>query len=56
MDVKSGNKPGLIILSLEDSPMDAELIYEYLCENSSYEIQMHTVSKVQKLVQLWFKK
>ncbi|WP_296621125.1 EAL domain-containing protein [Marivirga sp.] len=45
MDSKSDPKPVLKILSLEDSPMDAELIYEYLCENFSYEIQTHTVSK-----------
>ena len=50
MDSKSGPKPVLTILSLEDSPMDAELVYEYLCDNSSYETQMHTLSKVQKLV------
>ena len=45
MDSKSRKKPVLKILCLEDSPVDAELIYEYLCENSSYELQMHTVSK-----------
>jgi len=55
MDSKSGKKPVLKILSLEDSPLDAELIYEFLCENSSYEIQMHTVSKVQELVKPRFK-
>ena len=34
MDSKSGKKPVLKILSLQDSPMDSELIYEYLCEIS----------------------
>ena len=43
MDSKSGPRPVLTILSLGDSPIDAELIYESLCENSSYEIYMHTV-------------
>ena len=52
MDSKSGPKLVLTILSLEDSPIDAEMIYEYLSKNSSYKIQMHTVSKVQKLVWL----
>ena len=44
MDSKSGKKKVLKILSLEDSPMDVELIYEYICENSNYEIKMNTVS------------
>ena len=50
MDSKSGPKPVFAILSLEESPIDAEMIYEFLCENSSGEIQMHTVPKIQKLV------
>ena len=30
MDRKSGSKPVLTILSMEDSRLDAEMIYEYL--------------------------
>jgi len=40
----------LKILCLEDSPLDAELIYEYLCENSKYEIQMDIVSKEEEFI------
>ncbi len=40
----------LKILSLEDSPLDAELIYEYLGENSKYDIQMDIVSKEEDFV------
>ena len=40
----------LKILSLEDSPMDAELIYEYLRENFGTEIQMDIVLKEEEFV------
>jgi len=40
----------LKILSLEDSHMDAELIYEFLCENFGPEIQMDIVKKENEFV------
>ncbi len=45
MNVKKEIRSKLNVLSLEDSPMDAQLIHEYLCSNSKYEIQMDVVSK-----------
>ncbi len=45
LNYKKPNKRKLKILCLEDSPMDAELIYEYLCENSDYEIEMDITLK-----------
>ena len=38
MGSKSGPIQILTILSLEDSPIAAEMIYEYLCVNFIYEI------------------
>lgn len=38
-------KCNLKVLCLEDSPMDAQLIYEHLCKDSKYQIQMDSVSK-----------
>ena len=40
----------LKILSLEDSPMDSELIYEYLCENFGVKIQMDKVMTEEEFV------
>ena len=45
MNDQEHDKSKLRILSLEDSPMDAQLINEYLCKNSKYEVQMKIVSK-----------
>ena len=50
MNHKKGEKCQLVILSLEDSPMDSDLIYEYLCENLGYEVQMDTVLKEEEFV------
>ena len=50
MNYKKDKKCRLEILSLEDSPMDADLIYEYLCKNSRYEIQMDIVLKEEEFV------
>ncbi|MEI8200903.1 MAG: HD domain-containing phosphohydrolase [Eubacteriales bacterium] len=50
MDQSADVKSQLKILNLEDSPMDAELLYEYLCENSGYEIQMDIVVKEDEFV------
>ncbi len=44
------NKRKLKILCLEDSPMDAQLIYEYLYKNSEYEILMDIVSREEEYV------
>ena len=44
MDIKSGPKPVLKILFLEDSPLDAELIKECLLENFGPEIQIDAVA------------
>ena len=44
MDSKSGKKPVLKILSLEDSPMDDELIKENLLESFGPEIQFDLVT------------
>jgi len=44
MDSKSGPKPVLKILSLEDSPLDAELIRECLLEGFGPEIQIDMVA------------
>ena len=44
MDSKSGPKPVLRILSLEDSPLDAELIKECLLEGFGPEIQIDVVA------------
>jgi len=45
MDPINNGKDRLEILALEDSPMDAELIYAYLCENFELEIKMDIVIK-----------
>jgi len=45
MDPINNGKDRLEILALEDSPMDAELIYAYLCENFESEIKMDIVIK-----------
>ena len=44
MTCENGKKCPLHILSLEDSPMDAELIKEYLLENFGSEIQINVVA------------
>ena len=50
MNRKKDKECRLEILALEDSPMDADLIYEYLCENSRHEIQMDIVLKEDEFV------
>ena len=50
MNHKNNKKYLLEILSLEDSPMDAELIYENLCANSEYEIKMDIVIKEEEFI------
>src|SRR5665648_1116018 len=44
MTCENDKKCPLHILSLEDSPMDAELIKEYLLENFGSEIQINVVA------------
>jgi diguanylate cyclase (GGDEF)-like protein len=43
-------KNKLRILSVEDSPLDANIVYEYLCQNSNSEIIMDIVFKKIELV------
>jgi len=50
MTCENNKKCPLHILSLEDSRMDAELIYEFLCENFGSEIQMDIVMKEEEFV------
>ena len=50
MDDQKLNKSKLKVLCLEDSPMDAQLIYENLSKDSRYEIQMDLVSKEEDFI------
>jgi len=50
MNYKEDEKSQLVILTLEDSPMDSDLIYKYLCENFGYEIKMDTVLNEEEFV------
>jgi len=50
MDHINNGNDRLEILSLEDSPMDAELIYEYLRENYESDINMDIVMKEEEFV------
>jgi len=50
MNQSEDEKRQLKILSLEDSHMDAEIIYEFLCENFGSEIQMDIVKKENEFV------
>ncbi|MGV8907146.1 MAG: diguanylate cyclase [Acetobacterium sp.] len=50
MDHINNKKDRLEILYLEDSPMDAELIYNYLCENFEMEIKMDIVTKEKEFI------
>lgn len=50
MEHINNGKDQLEILSLEDSPMDAELIYEYLRENFESNIKMDSVMKEEEFV------
>lgn len=43
-------KLDLNVLCLEDSPMDAELLEEYLKDNSDYNINMHVVASKQEYI------
>ena len=50
MNNNEDEKRLLEILFMEDSPMDADLIYEYLCENFQCEIQVDIVTKKEEFV------
>src|SRR5665648_803413 len=50
MTCENNKKCPLHILSLEDSPMDAELIKEYLLENFGSEIQINTVANEEDFI------
>jgi diguanylate cyclase (GGDEF)-like protein/PAS domain S-box-containing protein len=50
MTCENDKKCPLHILSLEDSPMDAELIKEYLLENFGSEIQINTVANEEDFI------
>ena len=47
---RNQDKRRLEILHLEDSPMDADLIYRYIGENDRYEFQMEVVVKEDEFV------
>ncbi|MBK5245112.1 MAG: hypothetical protein JJE18_08850 [Eubacteriaceae bacterium] len=50
MTCENDKKYSLHILSLEDSPMDAELIKEYLLENFGSETQINTVANEEDFI------
>jgi diguanylate cyclase (GGDEF)-like protein/PAS domain S-box-containing protein len=50
MDDSEDSRKPLMILSLEDSPMDSSLIYEYLRENLNQDFHIDTVMKEQEFV------
>lgn len=50
MDAEKDQKLTLEVLSLEDSPADTELLYEYLCAESKYQIQMDNVMEEEEFI------
>lgn len=50
MEKETDKKEPLKILHLEDSLLDAELIYEHLCQNFCGEVQIDVVSKQEEFV------